>query len=156
MIGGRGDKMKFVLAGFRQNGSVRRYSFQGIGEDRRTRTEFSVGVDLTLLHKHRIPLQEAPLLCCLLLSARVASAQLHNSVVPGRALPFERDFVFPEEDLLVHAEQLARERAPSQTDRKPRPFAFNGSPSPILMDSSDGRSGIGLGSRGALPLTNLR
>jgi hypothetical protein len=148
--------MKFVLAGFHQNENVRRYSFQGIGDDRRTRIEFSVGVDLTLLYKHRIPLQEAPLLCCLLLSARVGSAQLHNSVSPGRALPLERDFVFPEEDLLVHAEQLARERAPSQTDRKPRPFAFRGTPTPILIDSSDGRSGIGLGSRAALPLTNLR
>ena len=60
MIGGRGDNMKFVLAGFHQNGNVRRYSFQGIGDDRRTRIEFSVGVDLTLLYKHRIPLQEAP------------------------------------------------------------------------------------------------
>jgi hypothetical protein len=143
--------MKFVLAGFRQNENVRRYSFQGIGDDRRTRTEFSVGLDLTLLHKHRIALQEAPLLCCLLLSARVGNDQLHNLILP------ERDFAFSEEDLLVHSGQLASERAASQADRKPKPVALSARQplsSPILIDSPNRRSGIGLGSRAGLPLTN--
>ncbi len=58
--------MEFVLTGFRQDNNVRRYTFQGIADDRK-RSEFTVGVDLALIRKHRIPMQELPLLCrCLL------------------------------------------------------------------------------------------
>ena len=133
--------MKFVLAGFRQNENIRYYSFQGIGADRRTRTEFSVGVDLTLLHKYGIPLQEVPLMCCVLLSSRVGADQLHS-------------LMFPEEDMLAHAEQRARERAEAQTHGKPKPFTPPETLAlpPTLIDSREGRSGIGLGSRAGLPL----
>lgn len=129
--------MRFVLAGFRQNESIRHYSFEGIGDDRRTRTEFSVGVDLTLLHKHGIPLQEAPLLCSLLLTSRVGDEQL-------------RSLMFSEDDMLAHAEQRARERAETQTDRKPKSVSLTDTPpsaAPIRIESSNGPSGIGLGSR---------
>src|SRR5260370_34101958 len=98
--------MKFVLAGFRQNENIRHYTFQGIGDDRKTRTEFSVGVDLSLLHKHRIPLQEVPLLCCLLLASRVGSEEL-------------RSLMFSEGDMLAHAQQRAKEREAIHQGRKP-------------------------------------
>ena len=135
--------MKFVLAGYRQNENVRYYSFQGIGEDRRTRTEFSVGVDLTLLHKHAIPLQEAPLMCAVLLASKVGGEQRPS-------------LMFSEEDLLIHAEQRARERAEHQNDRKPKTFSPAGTrtpPSPTLIESRNGPSGIGLGSRVGSPLS---
>ncbi len=135
--------MRFVLAGFRQNENIRHYSFQGIGDDRRTRTEFSVGVDLTLLHKHGIPLQEAPLLCSLLLASKVGEEQL-----PG--------LMFSEEDMLVHAAQRAKERAETQNDRRPKPFSptdARTSPSPVLIEPRNGPSGIGLGSRVGSSLT---
>ncbi|HWY46469.1 MAG TPA: hypothetical protein VNX70_03740 [Bryobacteraceae bacterium] len=135
--------MKFVLAGFRQNENIRYYSFQGIGDDRRTRTEFSVGVDLTLLHKHRIPLQEAPLMCSFLLASKVGEEQLPS-------------LMFSEADMLVHAAQHARERAGTQNDRRPKPFsptATRTSPSPVLIEPRNGPSGIGLGSRVGSSLT---
>ena len=134
--------MRYVLAGFRQSETIRHYSFQGIGDDRRTRTEFSVGVDLTLLHKHGIPLQEAPLLCSLLLTSRVGDEQL-------------RSLMFSEHDMLAHAEQRTRERADTQTDRKRKPFSLTNTPpsaAPIRIEPRTGPSGIGLGSRiGSVP-----
>jgi hypothetical protein len=134
--------MKFLLAGFRQNENIRYYSFQGIGEDRRTRTEFSVGIDLTLLHKHGIPLQEAPLMCSVLLASKAGGEQRPS-------------LMFSEEDLLIHAAQRARERVESRNDRKPKPLSPTGtrtSPSPTLIESRNGPSGIGLGSRVGSPL----
>jgi hypothetical protein len=53
---------EFVFTGFRQESDIRRYTFQIIAEDR-TQTKVTVGADLSLLRKHRIPLQELPLLC---------------------------------------------------------------------------------------------
>jgi hypothetical protein len=136
--------MKFVLAGFRQTENIRFYSFQGIGEDRRTRTEFRVGIDLTLLHKHGIPLQEAPLLCSLLLASRGADEQLRSSMFS------ECSLMFSEDDMLAHAERRARELAETHNDRKPKPSSPTQSrtlPSPIVIDSPQRPSDIGLGSR---------
>lgn len=136
--------MKFVMAGFRQTENVRYYSFQGIGEDRRTRTEFTVGIDLTLLQKHGIPLQEAPLLCSLLLTSRGSDEQLRGSLFS------EPSLIFSEDDMLAHAERRARELAETHNDRKPKPLTPTQSktlPSPITIDSPHRSSGIGLGSR---------
>jgi hypothetical protein len=129
--------MKFVLGGFRQNESIRYYSFQGIGEDRRTRTEFSVGVDLNLLQKHAIPLQEAPLLCSSLLTSRVGGELLSQ-------------LMYSEEDMVAHATERARERAEAQHDRKQKHLSPNEPPklpSPMATEPRTGPSGIGLGSR---------
>ena len=64
-----GRNVEFVFNCFSQDENIRTYIFQGIADDRKTRTEFSVEVDLTLLHKHGIPLQEVPPLCCRLLAS---------------------------------------------------------------------------------------
>jgi len=135
--------MKFVLAGFRQTQNIRYYSFQGIGEDRRTRTEFSVGIDLTLLHKHGIPLQEAPLLCSLLLTSRGADEQLRSWMLS------EPSLMFSEDDMRAHAARRERELAETH-DRRPKPLSPTQPrtvPSSTMIDSRNGPSGIGLGSR---------
>jgi hypothetical protein len=135
--------MKFVLGGFRQSENIRYYLFQGIGEDRRTRTDFSVGIDLSLLHKHGIPLQEAPLLCSLLLTSRGADEQLRSSMFS------ERSLMFSEDEMRVHAARRERELAETQ-DRKPKtlsPTQPRTLPSSTMIDSRNGPSGIGLGSR---------
>ena len=54
--------MEFVFTGFRQDSDVRSYTFQIISADR-TKSKVTVGADLSLIRKHRIPLQELPLLC---------------------------------------------------------------------------------------------
>ena len=127
--------MKFTLTGFSQDENIRQYSFLGIGADRR-RTELKVGVDLTLLLKHGIPLQEAPLLCCLLLASTAEHEQ-------------ERSFMISEGDLRARANQRACERAESRTKGK-RPSApppeTRSSP-PANTDFGQEKYGFGLGSR---------
>jgi hypothetical protein len=54
--------MDFVFSGFRNSGSVREYTFEGIAEDR-SRSRFIVDADLSLARRHGITLQELPLLC---------------------------------------------------------------------------------------------
>ena len=53
--------MDFVLTGFRQDANVRHFAFQRVAGDH-SRTEFTVSADMSLLVKHKIPLQELPLL----------------------------------------------------------------------------------------------
>jgi len=66
--------MEFVLTGFRQDNNIRHYAFERIAADR-TRTGFTVGVDLALVRKYRIPLQELPLLCCQLLKGQAEAGE---------------------------------------------------------------------------------
>src|ERR1700694_2496502 len=90
--------VEFVLNYFSQDENIRTYIFQRIADDRKTRTEFSVAVDLTLLHKHGIPLQEVPLLCGLLLASDAQDKQFST-------------LTFTEGDMLVHAAHREREQA---------------------------------------------
>jgi hypothetical protein len=130
--------VEFVLNRFSQEENIRTYLFQGIADDRKTRTEFSVAVDLTLLHKHGIPLQEVPLLCCILLASDSQGEQFSN-------------LTFTEGDMLVHAAQREREQAEAKMKRKPLASGATASPdlSPasLVSESVDGnRHNIGLGS----------
>jgi len=132
--------MKFVLTGFTQNENIRHYSFQRIGGDRKSRTDVTVGVDMTLLLKHRIPLQEAPLLCSLLLASRAGDEQ-------------DPSFMIAEGDIRARAEQGASERAKSQSKRKPASLPHE-TPTPRPQSAPDfgsGKLGIGLGSRTGYP-----
>lgn len=54
--------MTIVLAGFRTFDNIRRYYFDVVAEDR-SRQHVTVGADLDLIRRYRIPLQELPLLC---------------------------------------------------------------------------------------------
>ncbi len=55
-------KKNFVLSGFTQGLGFRTYAFEGVSADR-SRSGFSVRVELSLLRRYRIPLQDLPLLC---------------------------------------------------------------------------------------------
>jgi hypothetical protein len=66
--------MEFVLTGFRQEINVRQYTFEAVAEDRR-RTRVTVGADLALIRKYKIPLQELPLLCRRLLEGNGVAAK---------------------------------------------------------------------------------
>lgn len=54
--------MEYVFTGFRQVNLTRHYGFQGVAADR-SRKQFTVGTDVTLLRKYAIALQDVPLLC---------------------------------------------------------------------------------------------
>ena len=66
--------MEFVLTGFRQDRSMRHYAFESVSAERK-REACSVCADLSLLHKHKIPLQEVPLLCRRLLEGAEPGAR---------------------------------------------------------------------------------
>jgi hypothetical protein len=94
--------MEFVLTGFRQTDNIRRFAFERISTDH-SRTEFSVSADMTLLTKHKIPLQELPLLCRTLLEE-------HSGTGPSKAV------VFTEGEMLGYAKR--RVAAKEEADRK--------------------------------------
>jgi hypothetical protein len=102
----RRRNVEFTLNRFSQDENIRTYRFQGIADDRKTRTEFSVAVDLRLLHKHGIPLQEAPLLCSLLLASHAQDEQFLS-------------LTFTEGDMVDRALQRAREQAEAKIKGKP-------------------------------------
>jgi len=95
--------MVYVLAGFDQASSIRRYAFQRIAADR-TRTEFTVGVDLDLVRKYQISLQELPLLCRHFLEGQP----------PAEEAEEVHTLTFPEEDML----ECATRRAAAQSEAK--------------------------------------
>jgi hypothetical protein len=132
--------MKFVLTGFCQIENIRRYSFQGIVPGGR-RTDWNVGVDLTMLQRHGIPLQEAPLLCSEALASQAGQGESQNLMIA-------------EDDMRVRAEQRASELLESQNKRRPASPPFAQTPTAIPHAPSDpkfGRLGIGLGSRPTYP-----
>ena len=94
--------MDFVLTGFRQDANIRRFAFQRVATDH-SRTDFTVSADMTLLVKHKIPLQELPLLCRALLEDR-------NESGPAKAV------IFSETDMLVYVQR--RTTAKDEADRK--------------------------------------
>jgi hypothetical protein len=133
--------MKFVLTGFCQNENIRRYSFQGIATGGR-RTDWNVGVDLTMLQRHGIPLQEAPLLCSEVLASQAGHDQAQSLMIS-------------DSHMRARAEQRASERMEQQSKRKPTSVPLTPTPAPIPLATGDvkyGRlGGIGLGSRPAYP-----
>jgi hypothetical protein len=96
------QNMDFVLTGFRQDANIRRFAFQRVATDH-SRTEFTVSADMTLLVKHKIPLQELPLLCRALLEDQ-------NESGPAKAV------IFSETDMLVYVQR--RTTAKDEADRK--------------------------------------
>ena len=85
--------MQFILKGFDQDITFRTFAFQGIAVDR-TRAEFTVKVELALMRKYLIRVQELPLLCRQLLERGEDNSQTHT-------------LIFPEEDMRVHASAQA-------------------------------------------------
>jgi len=75
--------MQFVLTGFKHDGRLRVFEFQGIAADK-TRSEFFVSADLTLIRTYGIRVQELPLLCLRLL-------EQHEFSEEERTLVFAED-----------------------------------------------------------------
>jgi hypothetical protein len=117
-----GAGVEFVLAGFRQFDTVRRFYFDAIGEDR-IRKRVVVGADLELIRRYRIPLQELPLLCRRLLDARAKAESI----------------MFTENDMAQYAKDrteatdalLERRRAHRPTVSSRVGQAWRGSPPPM-------------------------
>jgi hypothetical protein len=85
--------MEYVLSGFHHESNIREFVFDGVNADR-TRIRFTVGVDLSLVRKYGISLQELPLLCRHLLEGKPADVETHA-------------FTFTEQDMLSHANNRA-------------------------------------------------
>ena len=83
---------EFVFTGFRQDSEIRSYTFQIIFADR-SRGKVTVGADVSLIRKHRIPLQELPLLCRRLLENRAGT----KAAI--------KDLTFTEKDMLVYVSE---------------------------------------------------
>jgi 20S proteasome alpha/beta subunit len=67
-VAAKDAEMNFLLAGFKEGGGSRHYSFDCVASDR-SRTTVIVGADMALARKHEIRLQELPLLCVRLLES---------------------------------------------------------------------------------------
>ncbi|MGP0074170.1 MAG: hypothetical protein ACLPWF_19835 [Bryobacteraceae bacterium] len=98
--------MQFLLTGFTPGAEFRVYEFQGVEEDR-TRTEFAVRTDLSLLRRYGIRMQELPLLCRGLLERRDITAEEHT-------------LTFTEEEMRIHAVNCAAERDAAKLKKSAR------------------------------------
>lgn len=96
--------MDFTLTGFLQDREIRHYRFQATGDDR-TRREFTVDADVSLLRKYGIALQEVPLLCRRLLEQHALSGTV-------------KVFIFSEELMREHADQCEALKRAAQEKRK--------------------------------------
>jgi hypothetical protein len=98
--------MEFVLTGFRQDSNVREYTFQPLstGHDRRV---WTVSADLSLMRKHKIPLQELPLLCRRLLEAHADG-------------PKDGALMFTERDMLGYVSNRSAAEVAAEHKRRAR------------------------------------
>jgi hypothetical protein len=97
--------MEYTLTGFRQDGNIRMFVFQGVTPDRR-KAIFVVGADITLISKHAIPIQELPLLCRRLLEDRGEDADRTR-------------LMFTEKHMLDYVTRKAAAQQASDQRRKP-------------------------------------
>jgi len=101
-------KLQFLLTGFTQTAGVRIYTFEGRVDARRI--DYTVEVDLGLIPRFGIRIQDLPLLCRELLQQR---AQLEEV----------RAFILTEQGMRSHADELllAREEAEHRKKQPKRP-----------------------------------
>jgi len=98
--------VEFVLAGFSHDQNIRTYAFTAIAADR-THRMITVGADLDLIRKHRIPLQELPLLCRRLLEQSMETL----TALTGGALMFtEQDMIGYADNRTAAADAAAQKR----------------------------------------------
>ena len=95
--------MEFVLTDVRQVDNIRWFYFDAVAENR-SRQQVTVGADLDLIRKYRIPLQELPLLCRRLLEARTKIEAI----------------MFTEGDMVRYADDRAAEVKAAMEKRRPR------------------------------------
>jgi hypothetical protein len=98
--------MQFFLTGFTPGTDFRDLTFEGVGTDK-TRTEFTVRTDLSLIRRYGIRVQELPLLCRALLERRDEQGQEHK-------------LTFTEEEMRIHASNCALNMSTVQRKRPVR------------------------------------
>ena len=116
-----GTKPRFLLTGFTQAAGIRIYAFEGRVDAKRI--DYTVEVDLALIHGYGIQIQDLPLLCREILQQRVEPDEISA-------------IVFTEQRMRSHAEKLAIAREEAQSRKKhpkhiPSPNADNGWQPPV-------------------------
>jgi len=84
--------MPFVMMGFDQVAGVRRYAFQSLVDG--TRIDYTVAVELALIPRYGIRIQELPLLCRALLERRGEGVE-------------QRTLTFTEAEMRICADNVA-------------------------------------------------
>ena len=97
--------MVFALMGFKNELSVRRFTFELVGSGP-PRTTMVIVADMALVRKYEIPLQELPLLCVRLLQSWTADA--------------DSTAVFSEKEMIEYANR--RKEAKDLAERKRHMF----------------------------------
>jgi hypothetical protein len=97
--------VNYILTGFRQDNNLRHFVFEGIAGDR-TRLRFTVDVDLALVRKHQIAVQDLPLLCRRVLEQRPEEGPM-------------RTFTFTETEMLLYANNRAAAKDEAASKKKP-------------------------------------
>jgi hypothetical protein len=107
-----GAKPQFILRGFSQTRGIRIYTFEGTGNERRA--DYTVEVDLALIPRYGIRIQDLPLLCRELLQQRVKPDEISS-------------VTFTEQHMRSLAERRATEREEAEQRKKPprRPPSAN-------------------------------
>lgn len=107
--------MQFAYDGFQQDGDTRSFVFRGM-DGRDAAGVFAIGIDLRLLAKYRLPVQDAPSFCLRLLT----SASLEGPDTLSRL----RSYTVLGEDLqplLSEREHKLAEKNARKSYRKPFP-----------------------------------
>jgi hypothetical protein len=105
--------MQSILTGFTEDMGFRVFAFELKAEDR-TRTLYAVRVDLALIRRYGIRLQELPLLCRGMLERRDEGEE-------------ERTLTFTEDEMCLYAKDrvAARDAAAQKRKRPPKPPGEN-------------------------------
>ena len=98
--------MQFVLTGFTHDMGFRVFAFERMGENR-VRTQCTVRINLVLIRRYGIQIQELPLLCRGLLDRREEGSEVLS-------------LTFTEEEMRVCADERAAVRAAAAAKRKPQ------------------------------------
>ncbi|HEX3748118.1 MAG TPA: hypothetical protein VHW09_29515 [Bryobacteraceae bacterium] len=97
-------KTQFLLTGFNQSAGVRTYAFEGIADGKRS--HYSVEVQLALIPRYGIRIQDLPLLCREYLQHQVELNDLSAS------------FTFSEGEMRIHSDKLATARSEAEQRKK--------------------------------------
>src|SRR5947208_8758424 len=106
--------MNFTYQGFTQNGGMRCFTFWSTKTGNNPIRIFSIEVDLLLLSRIRVPVQEGPMFCLQMLNAAsLAGLEFIERLHSYRLV--EEDF----RHLLIEREKRAAEKASKKHFRKP-------------------------------------
>lgn len=98
--------MDYILTGFITESGYRVFAFECMSKER-VRTHYRVRVDIALIRKYGIHVQDLPLLCRGLLDRRLEDEE-------------PRALTYTESDMRIHADVLALRHAEAQKKKTPR------------------------------------